>query len=99
MKTLMLFAMFISASAFAKTGKISTKCYAKAETAVEKFAEPGYYDEDGFQAFNCGLAPNQKAMICEVGAMKGGGEASDTFRVVMSTSCNKVYRVELTGEE
>jgi hypothetical protein len=99
MKNLMFLTFLVAAPAFAKTSEISTKCYLKAEAAIEKFAQPGYYDEDGFQAFNCELASNQKAVICDVGALKGGGEASDTFRVVLSASCDKVYRVELTGEE
>lgn len=99
MINLMFLTFLISAPAFAKAGEISTQCYLKAETAVEQFAQPGYYDEDGFQAFNCELASNQKAMICDVGALKGGGEASDTFRVVLSAACDKIYRVELTGEE
>ena len=78
---------------------IHRACYSRAEKATERFAEPDHYDANGFTAFHCDLAPNGQAVICDVSASKGNGAATDTYRVVLSRSCTKTYRVELTGEE
>lgn len=101
MKTygILLSSVVMLSSAAPAIAAVSKTCYAKSEKAVEKFAKPGYYDEEGFQAFSCVAAPKNKVIVCDVGAMKGDGEASDTFRVILSEDCKRSYRVELTGEE
>lgn len=77
----------------------SLKCAKKAEQAVDRFVEKDYYDKDGFETYDCIVAKNNKAMICEVIAAKGDGAASDTYRVVLNLDCSRTYRVELIGEE
>lgn len=78
--------------------EVPAACYAKAEAATEKFAGD-YYDENGFSAYQCAVAPNGGAVICDVSASKGDGDAMDGYRAVLSLDCKKVYRVELTSEE
>lgn len=99
MKTLSLITLALLISNFAQAAELASACYLKAEVAVEKNAEENYYDQDGFYAYECLLAPNNKAVVCEVSASKGDGAANDTFRVVLNSSCTKTYRVELIGEE
>ncbi len=81
------------------TTAVTPKCYAQAAKFAEDQAEHGYYDKDGFEAHQCEMAPNKKAVICEVSASKGDGAATDTYRVVLNASCSKAHRVELIGEE
>ena len=97
-KLIVLGLLMAGASSIASAAQIDRACFAKAAAAVER-QSPGYYDRDGVEALSCGLAPNKKAVICDVGASKGDGAASDTYRVVLNASCTKVFRVELTGEE
>lgn len=98
--SLLAFAAFIIISPkAANAAEVNSACYAKAEAAVKNQAEPGYYDADGIDALDCVIAPNKKAVVCEVGAYKGNGAAADSYRVVLNASCTKVFRVELTGEE
>jgi hypothetical protein len=78
--------------------EISSLCYRNAAKFAEE-AATGNYDEDGFYAYECFLAPNRAAVICDVSASKGEGDATDTYRVVMNKSCRKAFRVEMTGEE
>jgi hypothetical protein len=94
-----LFALVGALPSIAGAAGISRVCYSKAETAVKKQAQPGYYDRDGIEALSCELAANQKAVLCEVGALKGEGAAADTYRVVLNASCSRVFRVDLIGEE
>lgn len=93
-----VFLSSLSVSASASAAEIAKQCYWNAQSFVALQAERNY-DEDGFHAYNCSLAPNKKAVICEVSASKGDGAATDTYRVVMNLSCSKAYRVEMTGEE
>ena len=99
MKSPVFMCAAISMSFAANASEIGKSCYARAEKATERFAEPGYYDHDGFTAYNCESAPNGAAVLCEVSASKGKGAATDTFRVVLSRDCSRTYRVELIGEE
>lgn len=93
----LFFSSFIfSNSVMAK--EISKQCYDQAASAAEELANGGY-DENGFWAFDCRLADNKKVVVCDVGASKGNGDATDTYRVVLNKSCTHVFRVELTGEE
>lgn len=89
-------------SAFASnpisTSSIANECYWNAQTFVS-LQSGRDYDQDGLHAYSCFLAPNKKAVICDVSASKGDGAATDTYRVVMNLTCTKAYRVELTGEE
>lgn len=94
---IVLIAPFFVSTAMAK--EIKSKCYAKAESSVESFVEENYYDQGGFTAYKCEFAANNKVVICEVAASKGQGAATDTFRVVLNSSCTKKYRVEMIGEE
>lgn len=92
--------LLFSTSTFAFADEIDPKCAAKAEKAVARFVEEEtHYDKNGFETYDCVIAKNNKAMICEVNAYKGEGAANDTFRVVLNLSCNRVYRVEMIGEE
>ncbi len=93
-----LSSLSVSSSASASAGEIAKQCYWNAQNFVSLQAERTY-DEDGFHAYGCFIAPNKKAVICEVSASKGDGAATDTYRVVMNLSCSKAYRVEMTGEE
>lgn len=78
----------VSAQAFA----VPNKCYTKAAAAVR-------YSGEEAEAHECKLAPNGGAVICEVAAYKGGGDAVDTWLVVLNKTCTKVFRTELIGEE
>ncbi|WP_374076705.1 hypothetical protein [Bdellovibrio bacteriovorus] len=95
---LMSFFSIASISTTAMADELAKQCYSKAASVAENFAS-GNYDEDGFWAYECALASNKKAVICEVGASKGDGAATDTYRVVLNKTCTKAFRVELTGEE
>lgn len=89
MKTILIAALaLMSVQAFA----VPSKCYTKAAAAVR-------YSGEEAEAHECTLAPNGKAVICEVAAYKGGGDAVDTWRVVLNKTCTKVFRTELIGEE
>lgn len=89
MKTLLIAALAVmSAQAFA----VPNKCYSKSATAVR-------YSGEEAEAHECAFAPNGKVVICEVAAYKGGGDAVDTWRVVLNKTCTKVLRTELIGEE
>lgn len=95
---LALLVMGISSLTIAAQAK--TVCEAKAEAAVAKFVQDkDYYDKNGFYTFECLLAPNHKAVLCNVAADKGEGAATDSYLVVLNESCTKTYRVQLTGEE
>ncbi len=87
---IMIFAMvsLMSAQAFA----VPSRCYTKAAAAVR-------YSGEEAEATECTLAPNGAAVICDVAAYKGGGDAVDSWRVVLNKSCSKVLRTELMGEE
>lgn len=91
----------LSMNSFATdASEISKACFSKAVSAVEKHvAEDNYYDEDGMETQACAVASNNAAVICEVTAYKGEGEASDTFRVVLNRKCTRTFRVEMTAEE
>lgn len=98
MKTLIWVGILGFAGGAAAEGKVAAVCYKNAAKFAEEQATGGY-DRDGFWAYECSVAENKKAVICDVGASKGGGDATDTYRVVMNRSCSKAFRVELTGEE
>lgn len=87
----------LTLNAFAS--EVPTTCFKKAAKAVEDSTERGYYDHNGFNTNDCFFAPNKSVVICEVSASKGKGDASDTYRVILSKTCSKAFRVELTGEE
>lgn len=93
-----LFAMLMT-SGFVSAAQSNPACYSKANEAVEQFVDRIDYDANGFETYECFLASNQKAVICEVSASKGDGAAIDTYRVVLNRNCTKIFRVELIGEE
>ena len=99
MKKLALLALVLnfSTQAFA-FDTLQDKCFKKAAVATAKFAGSGY-DKDGFETYECALAPNKAVILCNVAASKGEGAAIDTYRVILDKACNKVFRVDLTGEE
>jgi len=98
MKTLILtIALLAPISALANPS--SPTCRNNAAKFAEQNKAHNGYDRDGFWGVSCELAPNQKAVICEVAASKGRGAATDTYQVVMNATCTKALRVELTGEE
>lgn len=78
----------ISTQAFA----VPSKCFTLAENKVR-------YTGEEAEAYKCELAANGGAVICEVAAYKGGGDAVDTWRIVMDKTCSRVYRSDLIGEE
>ncbi len=80
--------VLISTQAFA----LPRKCFTLAENNVR------YAGEDA-EAYKCVKAANGGVVICEVAAYKGGGDAVDTWRVVLDPTCSRVYRSELIGEE
>jgi len=89
--------MLSTLSAFA-TEELLEKCATVAERAVTK--KVGWkYDRNGIWAFQCVIAPNNAAFICELGASKGDGAAVDTYRAVLNKTCTKTFRVDLIGEE
>ena len=67
-----------SFSTTAMADELAKQCYSKAASAAENFAS-GNYDDGGFWAYECVVAPNQKAVICEVSASKGDGAATDSL--------------------
>lgn len=102
MKILALIPVLMGAHSFAwadDNGHITNNCYNRATRATERFVEEGLYDKNGIASHHCELAPNKKAVICDVAANKGNGAATDAYLVVLSRDCRKVYRVELVGEE
>lgn len=78
----------ISTHAFA----LPSKCFTLAENNVR-------YAGEEAEAYKCKLATNGGAVICEVAAYKGGGDAVDTWRVVLNKTCSRVLRSDLIGEE
>jgi hypothetical protein len=51
------------------------------------------------QPATCEKARNQKVNICDVDGDNGEGAGDIYFRVVLNTTCDRVLRVELVGEE
>jgi hypothetical protein len=98
-----MFALVIAslsvASIRATFAGIPRVCQAKAVRAVARFVPEGRYDEGGFSVYDCRVTSNRVAVACGVSASKGGGEAFDTYRVILNRDCERVYRVELIGEE
>lgn len=74
-------------------------CARRSSYAVKALDTEKKYDRGGIMTYGCEIADNKAAVLCEVSATKGDGSATDTFLVVLSKDCRKVYRVELTGEE
>ena len=74
-------------------------CARRASYAVKALDTEKKYDRGGIMPYNCEIADNKAAVLCGVSATKGEGSAADTFLVVLSKDCKKVYRVELIGEE
>ena len=100
MKKLVLVFLMMGIASLTMAAQAKTVCESKAEAAVAKFVEDkDYYDQDGFDAFECVLAPNKKVVLCDVAAGKGDGAATDSYLVVLNESCTRTYRVQLTGEE
>ena len=97
MKFFILLALLAAFSTTAMAG-ISQTCSKKAIKAVEQNAVNSY-DQDGISVVDCEVAPNNAALICDMRAQKGDGAANDSYTVVLTKSCSKVLRVELTGEE
>ncbi len=96
-----LLGLFTSSQSFAlASSNVPSICYKNAEKFTEQSAR-NYreYDESGFWAYSCFIASNKKAVICDVSASKGDGDATDTYRTVLNRSCTKAFRVELVGEE
>jgi hypothetical protein len=87
-----LFILSIMAMASAQAFAVPSKCITLAENTVRYAGEEAY-------AYDCKLAPNRVVVLCEVAAFKGGGDAVDTWRVVLNKTCSRVYRAELIGEE
>lgn len=98
LQTVLSVSILLGSSISASASNVARECYWNASKFVAAQAERRY-DEDGFNAYECFVAPNKKAVICDVSASKGDGAAMDTYRVVMNLSCSKAYRVEMTGEE
>lgn len=96
MKSIFMLMLFISASAEANVSKICTKL---AEETVAQSQINGHYDINGFETTSCELADNKAAIVCEVAAYKGNGDAVDTFRVILNKRCTRAFRVDLIGEE
>ena len=88
--------MLLSSLCFAET--IPSACYVNAAGAVESL-HGDTYDREGFEAYDCEISPVGKAIVCDVAASKGNGDAIDTYQVVLSKSCAKVFKVTLIGEE
>ena len=80
--------------------KVPSKCFIKAQVLLTSFVEElGIYDQDGIEAYDCALAKNKAAIICDLSASKGDGAAVDTYKLVMDKKCSIAYRYELIGEE
>lgn len=90
MKTLVV-SLGLAALSFSAIAGAPKKCRALAEREVRYSREEAFSD--------CELAPNKAVYLCEVTALKGGGDASDTYLVVVNKSCSRVLRSELIGEE
>lgn len=102
MKKLVLALLMMGISSLTLAVQAKTVCETRAEAAVAKFVQAqdkDYYDQDGFYAYECVLAPNKKAVLCDVSASKGDGAANDSYLAVLNESCTRAYRVQLTGEE
>lgn len=100
MKSLTLFSLtaLLMTSPAAKAVSIPNSCFTKAASAVEaRFGDA--YDKDGIEAYECQRSATGKAIVCDVAANKGDGAAADTYQVVLNQYCDKVFRIELTGEE
>jgi len=94
----MKLAVFLVSSLFAAQAfAVPAICTSKSEKAVHKASSR--YDGEHVFAYDCAYAHNGAAVICEVAAEKGGGDAVDTWRVVLSKTCSRVYRTEMIGEE
>lgn len=87
--TVVLLSLF-ALNAFA--APVSNRCKRLAENEVRYEGEEAY-------AHTCSVTANRAAIICEVAAYKSGGDASDTYHVVLNKKCSRVLRSELIGEE
>lgn len=75
------------------------------ENAAATFLEPevageGYDEgEDAFMGYNCRKSTDQRVVVCDVGVSKGDGAATDTYQVIMNSTCTSMFDFELIGEE
>jgi hypothetical protein len=104
MKKFVTTLVFASVSTFTATlahaGTVPVVCIQNAAKFVESAVDADKYDREGFEAFECRKANLGRIVICDVAAPKGGGEAMDTYRVVMNKTCTRTLRpVDLVGEE
>lgn len=97
MKHFILLSFFAAFSTTA-IADVSKTCIRNAIKAVEQNAV-NTYDRNGISVIDCEVTPNNAALICDMYAQKGDGAANDSYIVVLTKSCSKVLRVELTGEE
>jgi hypothetical protein len=96
-KTILVFFLAFSSS-FTFASAVPAVCFRNAEKFVESSVGDSY-DKEGFDAYECKKSPVGNAVVCDVAASKGNGAAFDTYRVVLSPSCKRSYRIELIGEE
>ncbi len=98
MKTLLSFSLIILSFSAISSDDLLKKCGPLAEkVATKKFGKN--YDQDGIWAYECGLAPNKAVVVCDLGASKGDGGATDTLRVVLDKTCSKAYSAKIISVE
>lgn len=99
MKNLFALTILCLSSVAFSSDKLLQECGPIAEKEATKRVKKNYYDKDGIWAYECVLAPNKAVVICDLGANKGDGGATDTLRVVLNKTCTKVFKVTLISEE
>lgn len=96
---LIVLAATLSFSLVSLASDIPAQCFIKATKAVEKSTTTGGYDTNGVETLECKLADNKAVYLCQVAASKGDGAAMDSYLVVLTKTCSKALRLELSSEE
>lgn len=101
MKKLMIASTLALLSLTVMAEEAPKSCFKKAEKAVKLASEEAErtYDRGGIEALSCVSPANKNIVVCDIRALKGGGEANDSYYVILNKTCSKALRVQMTGEE
>lgn len=79
--------------------KVPAKCESKSIAAVARVTAASGHDSDDIEILDCEFSKTGKEVKCDLSLSKGGGEAFDTYEVILNQKCSRVLNLELTGEE
>jgi hypothetical protein len=98
MKLLLIATLALTCLSSFASDELLNKCGPVAAKKVTKSVGKDY-DKNGIWTYQCVLAPNKAVVICELGANKGDGAATDTYQAVLDKACTKVLRIDVIGIE